>query len=177
MTWVKLDDNIAENPKIVAAGEDAAWLYVVGLCYCSRNLTDGSIPSRIVLRLVSNRFPRRLAARLVEHGLWIEDGENYRVVDYLDHQRSRSDVLAQREQGKERAARSRERHANAGKGSRERALLEEEGEEEGLSVVPDLGLLGRKPFLATVSRVGPTTNIEHDLRSLANHLHDPRRTT
>lgn len=130
MTWIRIDDKIGDNPKIVAAGEAAAWLYVVGLCYCSQHLTDGSIPSRIVLRLTSNRYPGRLAARLVEQGLWIETADGYEVVDYLGHQRSRSEVMQHRERGKERAFRSRERNANPPKRSREPARPELETELE-----------------------------------------------
>ena len=66
MTWAKIDDQFPDHPKVVAAGGDAAWLYVAALCYCQAKLTDGHIPAGIVPRLTDRKAPMRLAATLVE---------------------------------------------------------------------------------------------------------------
>lgn len=44
MTWVRLDDEFGEHPKIAALSDSALALFVTGLAYCNRNLTDGFIP-------------------------------------------------------------------------------------------------------------------------------------
>lgn len=44
MTWIRIDDALPENPKIHEVGALGAWVYVQGLCYSGRNLTDGFIP-------------------------------------------------------------------------------------------------------------------------------------
>lgn len=113
MTWIKLDDGFFDNAKVIAAGTDAQLLYVAGLCFSSRNLTDGRIPGPAVKRLTDLKNPARAAAALVSVGLWLEDGDDYLVHDYEKHQRSAADVVGQREAGKARSKRSRERKANA----------------------------------------------------------------
>jgi hypothetical protein len=50
MPWVRLDEHFGEHPKVLAAGPLAGWLYVMGLGYCNRNLTDGLIPRAMVRR-------------------------------------------------------------------------------------------------------------------------------
>jgi hypothetical protein len=71
MAWVKLDDQIADHPKMIAVGPMAAWLYVCGLTYCNRYLTDGVIPIAQAPRLADIEEPAPLIARLVEVGLWV----------------------------------------------------------------------------------------------------------
>ncbi|HEX5496890.1 MAG TPA: hypothetical protein VFX70_20200 [Mycobacteriales bacterium] len=101
-TYIRVSDHLPEHPKISAAGGEAGWLFVAGLCYCSRNLTDGFIPAAVVGRLTDLRRPTVLAGRLVETGLWHERGHTcptcppvaggYLVHDYLAFQRSAAQV-------------------------------------------------------------------------------------
>lgn len=95
-TYIRLADDLPENPKIVSAGESAEILYIRALAYCSRNLTDGRVPKAIVPRLVTSTSRRRAKA-LVENKLWEDHGAYYLIPDYLEHQRSRSEIEAQRE--------------------------------------------------------------------------------
>jgi len=96
MTWVKLDDLMPQHPKILRAGPAAAWLWVCGLAYCSRMLTDGAIPAEAV---GSFGVPSadRLAGRLTDVGLWEKTADGYQVHDYHDYQPSKEQVLARRE--------------------------------------------------------------------------------
>jgi hypothetical protein len=113
MPWVRIDDQFPDHPKVVAAGQAAAWLYVTGLCYCNRMLTDGFIPIDQVARLVP--YGAKLAPKLVEVGLWIQttrDGaEGFAVHDYHVYQPTREEVLADRKKNAERQKRARERAA------------------------------------------------------------------
>lgn len=104
MSWAKIDDHFATHPKIIAAGGDAAWLHVCALCYCAEHLTDGLVPKALVGRLSDRKRPHALASRLVEVGMWLDDGEAYRLHDYLDWNPSREQVLREREAAKERRA-------------------------------------------------------------------------
>ena len=97
MAWVKLDDQFPDHPKIIAAGGEAAWLYVAGLCYCSAKLTDGMIPSAMISRLTDRRNAPKLADKLVEVGLWEHADGGYMVHDYGDYQPLASLVRARRE--------------------------------------------------------------------------------
>lgn len=131
-TYVRVDDHLDENPKIERAGEDAAWLYICGLCYCGRNLTDGVIPKSKVPKLVSGRVASRVKALLAE-GLWMEDENNYIVHDYLSHQRSREQIENERRTARERAAKSRRSH---GARSSEVRKPEAEADTESKAVTP-----------------------------------------
>jgi hypothetical protein len=102
-TYVTVHDGLPDHPKIIDAGGEAGWLYVCGLAYCSRQLTDGVIPKRMVPRLTDGSKSEASASALVRVGLWHEgehgcpkcpvaEPETYVVHDYLDHQRSAEEV-------------------------------------------------------------------------------------
>lgn len=100
MAWVKLDDDFFGNPKVLRAGRDARDLYLAGLCFCNRGLTDGFIPDEALRRLGADAYvdePRALARKLVEVGLWSTADGGYLVHDYLSYQPSKDRVLATRE--------------------------------------------------------------------------------
>jgi hypothetical protein len=110
--WVKLDDTLAEHPKIERAGPLAAWLYVCGLCYCARQLTDGRIPKAKVPRLADVPQAVKHAARLVEVGLWEDDGDDYVVHDWLAYNPGKAKVIANRQANARRVTRHRNGHRN-----------------------------------------------------------------
>jgi hypothetical protein len=102
-TYVKVHDGLPDHPKIIEAGGEAGWLYICGLAYASRQLTDGVIPKRLVPRLTDGSKPEASASALLRVGLWHE-GEHdcpkcppapadaYVIHDYLGHQRSAAEV-------------------------------------------------------------------------------------
>ena len=102
-TYVRVHDGLPDHPKIIAAGGEAGWLYVCGLAYCSRQLTDGVIPKVYVPRLTDSSNSEALASALLRVGLWHgfgdecescppADEDSYVVHDYVVHQRSSSEV-------------------------------------------------------------------------------------
>ncbi|WP_187284963.1 hypothetical protein [Streptomyces sp. OR43] len=102
-TYVKVHDGLPDHPKIIDAGGEAGWLYVCGLAYASRQLTDGVLPRRLVLRLTDGSNPEASASALVRVGLWHEgehdcptcpqaSPDTYVIHDYLEHQRSSAEV-------------------------------------------------------------------------------------
>ena len=135
-TYVKVHDGLPDHPKIIEAGGEAGWLYICGLAYASRQLTDGVIPKRLVPRLTDGSKTEASASALVRVGLWHE-GEHdcpscpaggpdaYVVHDYLVHQRSAAevaDISAKRsaagQRGGKRSGESR-RAASEGEANRE----------------------------------------------------------
>jgi hypothetical protein len=52
MTWAKLYDQFFEHPKAMAAGPMTCLLYIGGLAYSNRFLTDGHIPAPALRVLV-----------------------------------------------------------------------------------------------------------------------------
>lgn len=82
MPWVYLDDKFDQHPKVVQAGSDAGWMFVAGLCWVNRNLTEGRIPASAV-RLLTDKRPAPLIERLVDVGLWERQHDgSYLVHDY-----------------------------------------------------------------------------------------------
>lgn len=55
MVWAKIDDKYAEHPKVVAAGEEAAWVNVKAILWSCRFLTDGFIPEEAAHVLASEK--------------------------------------------------------------------------------------------------------------------------
>lgn len=87
MTWVKLDDQYPQHPRIVGLSDAAFRAHVTGLCYCSAFLTDGHIPRAVVAK-------PKAAAELVSAGLWEPTDDGWMIPTYLDHQRSRAEAEA-----------------------------------------------------------------------------------
>src|SRR3990167_5873482 len=120
MPWVKIDDHFNEHPKLALVGPLGWGIWLAGLAYCNRNLTDGFIPRSIAhtfsdFELVEaddrlTRISRScghvgdditgewVAAILVEAGIWEEVPGGYRIHDYADYQPTKAQVLAEREQ-------------------------------------------------------------------------------
>jgi hypothetical protein len=87
--WAKIDDKLCTHPKFVGLPLAPRGLWVTALSWSSMQLTDGHIP-RSALRLFGAQ-PRD-ARRLVEAGLWEEDGDGWRFHDWSDYQPSAWDV-------------------------------------------------------------------------------------
>lgn len=107
MPWVKLTDDWYDDPKVINAGDQAAWLWVVGLSWCARNLTDGHIPANQIARLTTLEDPHSAAARAVEADLFRQVDGGFQVVNYLRFQPPRAEVIAKREADAERKRRGR----------------------------------------------------------------------
>ena len=103
MTWIKLDDSLPNNPKILPLSDGAFRLYIEGLCYANQYLTDGYLANAVLIRLDqgNNRD------ELVWAKLWIESEDGICINDYTEHQSSKADVEAKKEQVRDRVQRFR----------------------------------------------------------------------
>ena len=103
MAYIKLDDRFPDHPKVALAGPDAAWLYICGLCYCNRYLTDGFIPAEMVVRLTpfDEAKVKQLVSNLLAACLWVASTmskqNGYIVHDYADYQSTKAQILTIRE--------------------------------------------------------------------------------
>ncbi|MBE3589986.1 MAG: hypothetical protein IMW98_08510 [Firmicutes bacterium] len=131
MAWVKIDDHFDEHPKLARVGPVGWGVWLAGLAYCNRNLTDGFIPRSVAATLacfevVDSEGRVWSLARtsgmvgedvdstwvielLVDAGLWEEVPGGYRVHDYLDYQPSKEQVISEREAARRRMANVRAR--------------------------------------------------------------------
>lgn len=130
MTWVKLDDQFPDHPKIAKVGPLGGWLQVCGLAYCNRHLTDGFIPTEVAHRLANfsgigvetGGVPglvavgydpdcESVAESLCAVKMWKKVRGGYRIHDYEKYQPSREEVLAEREKTRQRVKNFRARNA------------------------------------------------------------------
>ncbi len=131
MAWVRVDDQFSENPKHAAVGPVGWGVWLAGLAYCNRNLTDGFIPRSVAHTFADFKMVDAegwiwtiartsgsggadldgewIAGRLVEAGIWHESDGGYMVHDYLEFQPSREAVTAKRAKTAERVGRYRGR--------------------------------------------------------------------
>lgn len=103
MSWVRLDDQFTDHPKLAAAGPVAGWVYVSGLCYAARYLTDGFVPESVAQRFAGSS--PEILANLVECSLWDRANNGYQIHDYLEYNPPASKVKAEREEAKARMQR------------------------------------------------------------------------
>jgi hypothetical protein len=116
MPWVKLDDHFADHPKILEAGPVAGFVFIAGLCYANRHLTNGFIPTTAVTSLVKRNGVNvaQISQRLCSVGLWAEttkkETRGYQIHDYLEFQPSRASVIKARKTNAKRQAAWRKQH-------------------------------------------------------------------
>ena len=109
MGWVRLDDGFAEDPVIANLSDSALALWVAGIAYSNRQLTDGFIPLQVGyggLRYCDgNAVP--FARELERVGRWEKVDGGWKIHAYLEWQRSSVEILGERETTKERVERFR----------------------------------------------------------------------
>lgn len=112
MAWVRLDDQFHDHPKVVDLGPVAEALFVRGLTYAARYLTDGFVPAGVLRRMVDMDAVAE-AERLVACGLWEPAAGGWTIHDYLDYQPSRQRAIEDRAANARRQGEWRERKRNA----------------------------------------------------------------
>lgn len=108
MTWVKIDDNFPDHPKVAGLTDSAFRTHMRAICYAARYLTDGAIPTS-VLRSIG---PRRAATELEAAELWTKTDHGWQINDYLDYNPSREEVEQRRNAARIRMQRAREVRPN-----------------------------------------------------------------
>lgn len=93
MSWVKVDDGFPDHPKTLVLSLAAQGLWLVGLCYANRLMTDGQVPAAL-LRRMGDQAAWPAAEELMAVGLWHETATGWEIHDYLQYQRSRTQIEA-----------------------------------------------------------------------------------
>jgi hypothetical protein len=119
-----VDDRLPSHPKILKAGERlggrekdggarSVALFLEGLSYASGNLTDGFIPTDIVVasRLVSRSLT--VAEALVRAGLWRRLRAGFQIHDFEDWNKTSADIKEKRRKWREE--KSKQRHRDGGR--------------------------------------------------------------
>lgn len=119
--WVKLDDGIADHPKFFDAGRHlgrhgiarAFAVYVAGLAYANKHLTDGFLSESVVKAFKIDRKPAQIATVLsfADVGLWEAVEGGWRIHDYHHHNPKAQDVKEKRERDAARKRQERDEKA------------------------------------------------------------------
>jgi len=116
MGSITLDDTFPENPKVRKVGPVGIALYVSGLCYSSRQLSDGFIPDNAVgllCEMAGVKARRATIEALTKATLWKRVRGGYSVPDYLKFNDSREEITRKREENRIRQAAFRNARRNA----------------------------------------------------------------
>lgn len=92
-TFVAIDHNMPDHPKVVGLSDAAFRALVEAICYCSRLETDGNLKASATRKL----GPTDAIEELLREGLFDDTGAGYQVHDYLDFQRSAAEIREIRE--------------------------------------------------------------------------------
>ena len=95
MAWTRIDDKFLNNIKVQKAGALGMALYLAGLIHCNTNLTDGFIDEDILPMLYGLSYQtarNRSVEKLVELKLWHQVDGGYEINDFLDFNRSKSQI-------------------------------------------------------------------------------------
>ncbi len=127
--YIRLGVDLLDHPKALGLDGLSFSLYVGGMAYAARHLTDGFIPTKAVrMSLIPSTWwldadqdptrdlptndqratkGRRAIRHLTTSGLWERVDGGYQIHNYLAWQRSRSQVENDREKTRKRVARHR----------------------------------------------------------------------
>lgn len=109
MTWIRLDDDFPDHPKVITLSDQAFRTYITTLCYSARYLTDGALA-----RPVAERLGAVLSAsELVQAGLWWERDYGWEIASYAEYQSTKEQVEAARQANRERVSRYRNKKKGA----------------------------------------------------------------
>lgn len=115
VSWAKLDDGFWMHPKVIMAGNAAAGVFARLLSYCGCYLTDGMIPGTVAATIEGGDKGAITALERVGLVQVLETGGVY-IPDFLEHNRSKAQVEADREQRRQ-AGRRGGQNRRGGSGS------------------------------------------------------------
>lgn len=109
MTWLKTG---AEFSKELAGISDAAYrTHHEGLGYALDRENDGLLSERDVRRFAETADPASAVQELLDHGLWVREGDGYRIVHHMDEQPTAANIRLKRANDAARQRRKREMDA------------------------------------------------------------------
>lgn len=118
MTWVKSEDDMPLHPKLLRLSDGAFRLWVNGLHFANRAVTDGRIDKALVPTLNHHGrwSPKQLSSFVGElvSGLWIDAGDHYEIHDYAHHQREAMKDRVERKREYERDKKQKQRETRDG---------------------------------------------------------------
>lgn len=179
MAWIRLDDHYDEHPKLAKVGPLGHAMFVAGLAYCNRNLTDGFVPWAKARNLLNWEFEapdgtvftvavtsgtagddvtcKFVIGLLLAAGLWEEAEGGYMIHDYAEFQPTKAEVQADREQKRTAGQAGGKASAQA------RAKAAAQATAEALAQAESNDLLKQNP-----SKIQPQSQPQSQIRETSN---------
>jgi hypothetical protein len=107
MVDFRVHDTFGSHPKTLGMTLEAVGAWTLAAVWCSRHLTDGYIPNEAMALIVGKK--RAVLKELVDRNLIEPAPGGWQYVDWLQYQRSKAQVQAEREQTRKRLAEWRAR--------------------------------------------------------------------
>jgi len=108
VTFALFDDNFAAHPKVVPLSDGAFRLHASAILYSARHLTDGVVHKTLVRTLIPT-YRASYVQELTKAGMWVKTSDGFRIHDYLEWNKSRETILAERERKREAGKRGAQR--------------------------------------------------------------------
>ena len=117
--FLPLDIEYASDDEFIEAGPLAELLFIRASCFIKRKRQDGQLRHN-QLPLISNgiKASRQHAAKLVEVGLWIDEGDHWFVPSYLKHNPSNAEIKASTDIAKEAGIKGNHERWHVGEGNK-----------------------------------------------------------
>lgn len=104
MPYFLVGDEDPDDPVMRAAGLDGFGLWAAAGAFCMHHLTEGFVPDYYVKSWPNGT---KTAKKLVKQGIWAPADNGYQYIEWK--QRSRKQILDEREAAKRRQQRKREK--------------------------------------------------------------------
>lgn len=98
--WVKISDDWIDSRHVEDLGAEAVALHISALSFCSRQSTDGELPSRDLRKLWPADDLAASVARLEAAGEWETTDTGWHLVNWQQHLLSKAEVAHKREQSR-----------------------------------------------------------------------------
>jgi hypothetical protein len=97
MPWCQFDDHFADAVEALTAGPEACGAHLWATCWAAAHLSDGALPSVVADRILAACDDGdAILRRLLDAGLWAPVEGGYVMPGFLDANRSRERVEADR---------------------------------------------------------------------------------
>lgn len=107
MDFFKGDSKLYGNAKLLVLSPPAFKVMVFSWAWAADNESDGHVPEAVAKGLLGAK--PKIVAELESAGLWERNGTGWVIHDWLEHQKSKAQLVAERAEWRERQTKRRSR--------------------------------------------------------------------
>lgn len=107
MVDFRVDDSFYDHPKVWDAPDCAVALWTRAGSWSSRNLTEGFVPAKMIVRFCED--PETASKELLDRELWVRVKDGFQFKNWIQYQRTREQVEQEKKANAERQKKWREK--------------------------------------------------------------------